>query len=149
VSVFVWTRGLQGSGKTTYARAWVAEDFVNRVRVNQDDLRGMMHDGMYLGDDTENAIKLARRSLVARLLRTGYDVISDDCNLSPLDAEWVEGLAWVPDVQIVCVDLRDVPLDVCLKRNHGREGRARIPEEVIRNLHTLYIEPLTASAHER
>jgi hypothetical protein len=41
----VITRGLPGCGKTTRARAWVAEDPSRRVRVNRDDLRTMLSGG--------------------------------------------------------------------------------------------------------
>mgnify|MGYP003455142708 FL=1 len=38
----ILTRGIQGSGKTTWARQWVAEDPDSRVRINNDDLRNML-----------------------------------------------------------------------------------------------------------
>lgn len=139
---FVWTRGLPGSGKTTYARNWVAQNPTRRARVNQDDLRAMLHNSAYHGAATQTVVKLARRSLVRRLLLNGQDVICDDCNLSPDDAEWVDSLnLYIHNLNITCVDMRDVPLDVCLLRNHAREGHARIPENDIRAMHTRYIQP--------
>ena len=36
------TRGIPGSGKSTFAKQWVQEDPEGRVRINRDDLRGMM-----------------------------------------------------------------------------------------------------------
>lgn len=42
------TRGYPSSGKTTYARNWVAEDPEHRVRVNRDDLRWNLY-GRYTG----------------------------------------------------------------------------------------------------
>ena len=35
------TRGLPASGKTTFARAWVAESPTDRARINRDDLRNV------------------------------------------------------------------------------------------------------------
>lgn len=35
------TRDLPASGKTTWARSWVAEDPIHRTRVNRDDIRAM------------------------------------------------------------------------------------------------------------
>ena len=35
-------RGIQGSGKTTWARKWVLEDPEHRVRFNNDDIRNML-----------------------------------------------------------------------------------------------------------
>lgn len=32
------------------------------------------------------------------------------------------------------VDIMDVPLDVCLERNSGRQGRAVVPEDVIKSM---------------
>ena len=39
------TRGLPASGKSTWAREWVAEDPASRAEVNRDQLRLMMHGG--------------------------------------------------------------------------------------------------------
>ena len=35
-------RGLQGSGKTTFAKEWVNKDPESRVRFNRDDIRNML-----------------------------------------------------------------------------------------------------------
>lgn len=35
-------RGIQGSGKTTWAKQWVLEDPEHRVRFNNDDIRNML-----------------------------------------------------------------------------------------------------------
>jgi predicted kinase len=35
----ILTRGVPASGKSTWAKAWVEEDPLNRVRVNRDNLR--------------------------------------------------------------------------------------------------------------
>lgn len=32
-------RGIQGSGKSTWAKQWVKEDPNHRIRINQDDFR--------------------------------------------------------------------------------------------------------------
>ena len=39
-------RGIQGSGKTTWAKQWVLEDPEHRVRFNNDDIRNML--GKYM-----------------------------------------------------------------------------------------------------
>ena len=41
VKTIVLCRGLQGSGKTTWANQWVEEDPENRVRFNNDNIIGM------------------------------------------------------------------------------------------------------------
>lgn len=40
-------RGIQGSGKTTWAKQWALEDPEHRVRFNNDDVRNML--GKYCG----------------------------------------------------------------------------------------------------
>jgi hypothetical protein len=65
------TRGLPASGKSILAMKWVAEDPANRARVNRDDLRAMLHDGVYLGRDTEVHVRAARDALLTALLGAG------------------------------------------------------------------------------
>lgn len=84
MSTLVLTRGLPASGKTTWARAWVAEAPERRGRVNRDDLRhqlfGTFH-GLTFAQET--AITEASRAAVLALLSTGRDVVADDMNLRP------------------------------------------------------------------
>jgi predicted kinase len=48
-------RGIQGSGKTTWAKQWVLEDPEHRVRFNNDDIRNML--GKYWVPDREHLVK--------------------------------------------------------------------------------------------
>jgi predicted kinase len=83
------TRGLPASGKTTWAKSWVAEDPASRARVNRDDIRFMLF-GKYYGVD-ENAVTKAQHSAVKSLLESGKDVVVDDTNLNAQFAkEWLK-----------------------------------------------------------
>ncbi len=76
------TRGLPGAGKSTWAKAWVAEDPINRARVNRDDLRAMMFGATVgLTHTQEGHITAASHGLVRTHLRRGVDVVVDDTNL--------------------------------------------------------------------
>jgi predicted ABC-type ATPase len=133
------TRGLPGSGKTTVARAWVADDPIHRARVNRDDLRAMVHDSVWLGHDTEKQIQAGRDALVTALLKRGVDVFVDDTNLPSRTARDLRRLAVLAGVGFEVIDLTDVALDVCLERNALRGGRALVPEDRIREMHQKYV----------
>lgn len=42
--VLIICRGIQGSGKSTWAKQWCHEDPEHRVRFNNDDIRNMLGD---------------------------------------------------------------------------------------------------------
>lgn len=137
-------RGLPASGKSTYARAWVAEDPVRRARVNRDDLRAMAHNSAFIVQTdsqpgTERAIQAARDAAITALLKRGMDVVSDDTNLVSRTVRDLRRLAVLAGAEFEIVDLTDVPLDECLRRNALREGVARVPEDRIRDMHARYI----------
>ncbi|MGO2150835.1 MAG: AAA family ATPase [Microbacterium gubbeenense] len=78
----ILTRGLPGSGKTTAAKAWVANDPENRRRVSRDDLREMMFgESGVLDRRKEQAITEAEDHLVRDSLSRGKDVIVDAMHL--------------------------------------------------------------------
>lgn len=134
----VITRGLPASGKTTCARRWVAEDRIGRVRINRDDLRDMIDDGVFVKGVTEARILLARDHLIGEFLADGYSVICDDTNLPDAVVTGLRDLA-ARGAQFRVIDLTDVPLETCLARNALREGRRKVPDQVIRNMHRDYI----------
>ena len=54
-------RGIQGSGKTTWAKSWVLEDPKHRIRFNNDDIRNM------LGNARSNIRKCCKREVKTSL----------------------------------------------------------------------------------
>jgi predicted kinase len=137
-------RGLPGSGKTTLARAWVAEDPVRRFRANRDDFRAMGHDSTFVKQDadnpgTERTIVAARDAAISALLRKGVNVICDDTNLPQRVARDLRRLAVLAGAEFEVWDLTDVPVETCIERDAARVGRAHIGETVIRDMHTRYV----------
>lgn len=137
------TRGLPGSGKTTRARAWVAESPATRVRVNRDDTRAMMHGARLGTPEQERQVTVARDATVTTLLRKGINVICDDTTLPQRFARDLRKLATAAGAGFAVWDLTDVPLDECLRRNDNRAGTpAFVPPDVIREMWTKYVQPL-------
>ena len=85
-------RGIQGSGKSTWAKAWAKEDPTHRVRFNWDDMRNMM--GEYWVPERENTdiLKTLRASFLDSMMNKGWDICIDNMNLNPKDWEFYEGL---------------------------------------------------------
>jgi predicted kinase len=128
------TRGLPGSGKTTWAR-----EQIGAVRVNRDDLRRMLH-GRYLGYSRAEAhVSVAHRALVAALLEAGVSVICDDTNLSATVVRELRALAAKSGADVVVKDFTDVPIEVCLARDAARPDDIRVGEEAIRDMHRRYL----------
>jgi predicted kinase len=127
-------RGLPASGKTTLARAWVAEDTANRARVNKDDLRRLLHDGVYLGRDTENTVNMIRDNTIRSLLRKGISVINDDTNLPQSVARDLARIGREFDAEILVEDMTNVSAEICIARDHSRDNG--VGEKVIRGMAT-------------
>jgi predicted kinase len=128
------TRGLPASGKSTWAKAWVAEDPANRVRVNRDDLRFMMF-GKYWGKGVdEDAVTVAEETLVKSALSKGKSVVVDATHLrASVVRKWA---------RIHPVVLKDfaIPVDVCIDNDviRSAEGGRRVGERVIRDMARRY-----------
>lgn len=140
---FLYTVGLQGSGKTRYATNWVMHNSSQHVRVNRDDLRCMVHPHGHDGSFTEEAVTEAQLRLIAGFLNAGYSVISDDTNLNPGHVERMLAVARqaCPTVRIRKVDFTNVPLEVCIQNVKDRvaKGGRNVPEAVIRQYHVRWL----------
>lgn len=145
MATLVITRGLPGSGKSTWASGWVEKDPQRRARVNRDDIRGMAHFGAFVersgdGPGTEWAVRAARDAMILALLRAGVDVICDDTNLPDGTVAGLRRLAVLAGAYFQVVDLTNVPLDECLRRNAQRTGRDRVPEDKLRDMYLKYVK---------
>ncbi|MEV6492536.1 AAA family ATPase [Actinoplanes sp. NPDC051633] len=129
------TRGLPGSGKTTFARRlqpWV-------VRVNRDDLRRMLHGRRIYTPWAEGQVTVVQRGMVETLLTARADVMIDDTNLRPgLVRQWA-ALAARLGALFELHDFTGVPVEECVRRDAGRSADERVGEAGIRTMHERYL----------
>lgn len=151
----VLTRGLPASGKTTFARAWVAEavEPERRVRVNRDDLRQNLF-GVYWGltFEQEQAVTLAQHGAIKALLRKGVSVVVDDTNLRLKNARALADVGAQHGADLRVIDFTHVPVETCVARDRDRRerGERAVGEEPIRKMHARYLaagplDPVTPS----
>ena len=80
MSTVIFTKGLPASGKSTWAKAWAAEQ-PGRVRINCNDLRAMMG-GERFQNERESIVLAASLNILKNALRLGRDVVCDNTNLN-------------------------------------------------------------------
>ncbi len=132
----ILTKGLPGSGKSTWAKAQV-EKYPDRIkRVNKDDLRDMLHNGRHTKPN-ERVVARARDVLILTFVESGFDVIVDDTNLAPRHFEHisqlVRGIA-----KVKTQDFTDVPIAECIKRDLRRNRS--VGEKVIREMYVRHLQ---------
>lgn len=92
----ILTKGIPGSGKSTWARELCEKDGTFR-RVNKDTIRGML--GGKHSKKLEKMVEGIRDASILAALRDGYNVVCDDTNILPKHEnhirELVRGLAEV------------------------------------------------------
>lgn len=128
------TRGLPGSGKTTWAKAQP-----HAVRVNRDELRRMMHGGHTGEGWAERQVSLAQRAQIDALLRAGVNVISDDTNLRGKTVRELAELALLAGAEVTLEDFTWVPMEICIERDALRPESDQVGPEVIKRMHERYL----------
>lgn len=131
------TRGLPASGKTTWARQEVAGSDGRIIRVSKDDLRAMLHGGIYTLAN-ERIVCAARDTLVREALAAGLSVIVDDTNGNPANEQRLRYIAKQVELAViraVHVQVREfaVAVEECVRRDADRSPS--VGEQVIRQMH--------------
>lgn len=138
------TRGLPASGKTTWAREWLAGDSTRR-RVNRDDLRAMLFDAPTYSWDQEQQVTELQRATVRTLLRAGHHVVCDDTHLRPKYIREWDRFARANGADI---EVHDFPInleeavrrDLARERNVGGAVIRRMAERFLRKGEFLPVE---------
>lgn len=133
VSTLTITRGLPGSGKTTWAK-----EQLGAARVNRDELRRMMRGGPVGENRAERQVTLVQHAAVDALLRADVNVICDDTNLRAGTIREYARIARDCAAEFRVRDFTDVPLEVCIERDAGRPEADRVGEDVIRGMWQRY-----------
>lgn len=128
-------RGVQGSGKTTWAKKWVLEDPEHRVRFNNDDIRNML--GKYWVPSREKIVTEIKKYFMVSAMEQHYDIVVDNMNLSAIEVSYYQNLA-DNSFGIYTLEFQDffITLEECILRDSKRENP--IGENVIRNTYNKY-----------
>lgn len=143
----ILTRGIQGSGKSTWAKKWVEEDPEHRVRWNNDDFRRML--GPYWVPKRENLVSVGMSDFIYNSMVLGYDIVIDNMNLNPKHWDSIRDLlnnlkndAFIKVSKrfytLEFKDFFDVSLEECIERDSKRENP--IGEKVITETYNRYKE---------
>lgn len=145
-------RGIQGSGKTTWAKQWVLEDPEHRVRFNNDDIRNML--GKYWVPSRELLVRDLKIQFIVTSMKMDYDIVIDNMNLNPKEIEFykthiethnqiIEELRKetklnFQDDSKYELEFKDffIPLQECIERDSKRPNP--IGEEVIKKTYKKY-----------
>jgi predicted kinase len=139
--------GVPGSGKSTYARNILK---YGDIYISRDEIRYSMltDEDRYFAKENE-VIKTFIQYIDEALIETQYQgkVYADATHLSPKGRAQV--LNQLKNKDKVSVIYLDIPLNVILKRNAQREGRALVPENVVRRMYNSIILPTRAEGIEK
>lgn len=128
----ILTRGLPASGKSTWAKAWVAADPSSRVRVNRDDIRFQLY-GSYWGDTVdEQVVTKVEEAMVKAAVDAGRSVVVDATHLA---SRYVR--RWINLGYEVKVETFEVPMAKLINRDRDRPGRT-VGEQVIKDMANRY-----------
>lgn len=131
-------RGLQGSGKTTFAHEWVAQDPDWRFRVNRDDIRKSAYNMFWgLSHHMEGTISLAEVAQAEAALNAGLSVIIDATNLKARTVKEWYAVANALGVKSRVHDLT-TPLEECIVNDMKRDKK--VGEDVIRNYNDRFFQ---------
>lgn len=151
MSKLVIMRGLPGSGKSTWAKAWVNEDPINRVRLNWDDMRNMM--GPYWVPERENTgvLKELREKFLKHMMERNWDIVCDNMNLNPKEIEFYENIVkeFNEDGHSYTIEFKDffIPVEECIRRDAMRANP--IGEKTIKSLFHKYMPLIVGSEHRK
>jgi len=126
-------KGLQASGKSTFAKELVAEGW---KRVNKDDLRAMIDNSKWTRGN-EKAIREAQKVLATIYLQKGYNVVVDDTNFAYEDywKEFAENNGAEFELKFF-----NTPLLECIERDANR-GDKTVGAKVILETYNRYLKP--------
>lgn len=139
----ILTRGIQGSGKSTWAKQWVAESPETRVRFNNDDMRRSCSVYMTFTNKREKLITEMKKNFMASAMNIGFDIVADNMNLNDKEVAFYEKIikefnTTHTDVQYE-MEFKDffIPLEECIERDKLR-GSEAIGEKAIKQIWRIY-----------
>lgn len=123
--------GMAGSGKSTYAKSILKED---EKYVSRDEIRFALVPENEDYFSKEGMVFNLFINTISNYLRQGFTVYADAIHLNKKSRnKIIHALSIEPDeIEVIYMN---TPLDLTLERNSFREGRARVPNTVIKAMY--------------
>lgn len=132
--------GAMGSGKSTWCQKWIVKH-KNSIWISRDNIRYSLlaPEDEYFSREQE-VLKEFYKQAQNAIDDVKIDAVLLDASHLSDKAIWktLKHLNIPKEIKVINVRLV-TPLDVCLKRNAGREGRARVPDNVIKNAYSIFL----------
>lgn len=132
--------GIPGAGKSTWVKQHLGE---NDIYVSRDDVRFSLisNEEEYFSHETETFDKFVRE--IEKNLEKGKRVFADATHINWASRrKLIERLHNREDIDID-VYYFTITLPLAIARNNQRQGRARVPEDVIRRMYKQSTHPST------
>ncbi len=125
--------GLPASGKSTFVEQFIKNNDIRDV--SRDEIRFSMikEDEEYFSHEKEVFKKFA--ATIALTLVDGFDVIADATHLNRISRDkLIHAIDQYTTEYTITYIVLETSLETCMKRNALREGRARVPDSVMRSM---------------
>jgi predicted kinase len=136
----IMTKGLPGSGKSTWAKGLLDLHPTQVKRVNKDDLRAMMDNSKFSKGNEKFVLKV-RDFIVTEALAQSKTVIVDDTNLDPRHENDLRKLAITMGAEFEIKDFTHVSAMECIERDALRTGTAHVGKGVIMRMYNQHLKP--------
>lgn len=138
MSKLIITKGLSGSGKSTWAHQQAGFTVVSK-----DDIRKQLEvevEGWKWSQEAEKDVIKRQTDYILTELRAGRSVIAADTNFGKHEAR-LRNLAREVGAEFEIKDFTDTPLQTCLDRNKARSRDEYVPEDSIIDMYKKFVEP--------
>ena len=125
--------GLPASGKSTFAQQFIKNNDIRYV--SRDEIRFSMikKDEEYFSHEKEVFKKFA--GTIAQTLIDGFDVIADATHLNRISRnKLIRAIDQYTTEYTITYIVLETSLETCMERNALREGRARVPNSVMKSM---------------
>ncbi len=141
----IMLKGLPASGKTTWAKNLIKKNPGRWKRVNKDDLRMMMDNGEWSGNN-ERLVVTIRDAIIVESLVSGFNVVVDDTNFNEVHEQqirdYVQRIMMLNshmNIQVNVKTFYKITPKECIERDQKRERP--VGARVIMDMYNQYLRP--------
>ena len=134
-------RGAPGCGKSTF----IEQHGLKPYTLSADDIRLQVssplmtrHGNMTFNPDNDQFVWRMLMQMLEKRMENGEFTVVDVTNSKTSEMNKYKTLATTYKYRIYCIDMTDLPIDVCKDRNLQREPLKRVPEEAIDKMYARF-----------